>query len=167
MNGDSNTGALPTSFTLRPLEQADVAPVATIMAANSLWQRYGVTTATAASRLHAGSASGATIVVAEVGRAVAGFVWYVAGGAFQRSGYIMLIGVDPGVQGQGIGHALLEHAEAALFAATDSIMLLVSDFNIAAQRFYRGHGYLQVGAIPDYVITGVDELVFFKRRPSR
>ena len=167
MNGDSNTGALPTPFTLRPLEQVDVAAVAAIMAANPLWQRYGVTTAAAASRLQAGLESGATIVVAEVDRAVAGFVWYVARGAFQRSGYIMLIGVDPGVQGQGIGHALLEHAEAALFAAADSILLLVSDFNTAAQSFYHRHGYVQVGVIPDYVVTGVGELIFFKRRPSR
>lgn len=167
MNGDSTAGAYPTPLTLRPLEQADVAAVASIMAANSLWQRYGVTTAAAVSRLQAGLESGATIVVAEVDRAVAGFIWYVAGGAFQRSGYVMLIGVDPGLHGQRIGHALLEHAEAALFAATDSILLLVSDFNVAAQSFYRGHGYLHVGAIPDYVITGVDERIFFKRRPSR
>ena len=168
MNGDSNAGALPTPCTLRPLEQADVAAVAAIMVANSLWQRYGVTTATAASRLHAGLESGATIVVAEVDRAVAGFVWYVAGGAFQRSGYIMLIGIDPGRQGQGIGHVLLEHAEAALFAAADSIYAprlrfqhRRAEFTTAATAMFRW------ALSPTTSITGVDELIFFKRRPSR
>lgn len=137
------------------------------MAGNALWQRYGITREAAARRLQAGLDSGATVVVAETDGAVAGFVWYVVGGAFQRSGYIMLIGVDPSRQGQGIGHALLDRAEAALFAAADSILLLVSDFNTAAQSFYHRRGYVQVGAIPDYVIPGVRELIFFMRRPSR
>lgn len=157
----------PTLSSPRPLQSADVPAVAAIMVGNALWQRYGITCAAAARRLHAGLDSGATVVVAETDGAVAGFVWYVVGGAFQRSGYIMLIGVDPSRQGQGIGHALLDHAESALFSTADSILLLVSDFNTAAQRFYHRRGYGQVGAIPDYVIPGVRELIFFKPRTSR
>ena len=154
-------------MTLRLFQQADIAEIAAIMAGDPLWRRYGVTHATAAGRLQAGLDSGATVTVAEINGAVAGFVWYVVGGAFQRSGYIMLIGVAPGWQGQGIGRALLDRAETALFATADSVMLLVSDFNTAAQSFYRRHGYIQVGAIPDYVIPGVGELIYFRRRPSR
>ena len=44
------------------------------------------------------------------------------------------------------------------------VFLLVSDFNHVAQAFYRRLGYVQVGAIPDYVVSGVTELVFRKRK---
>jgi len=152
--------------TIRPMTLDDVPAVAAIMAGNALWQRYGVTVDSAARRLQRGLEADATIVVAEVEGCVAGFVWYVTEGAFQRSGYIMLFAVDPGVQGQGIGRTLLAHAEAALFVVSSSIVLLVSDFNTKAQRFYRRYGYTQVGALPDYVKPGVSELIYYKRRPG-
>lgn len=152
------------AMTIRPMTWADVPAVAAILADNRLWQRYGVTVESATQRLERGLAAGATLAVAEVTGQVAGFVWYVAEGAFQRSGYIMLLGVAPGAHGQGIGRALLAHAEAALFAASSSILLLVSDFNGEAQRFYQRCGYAQVGVLPDYVLPGVSELIYAKRR---
>lgn len=154
------------SLAIRPMELDDVPAVAAIMAGAELWQRYGVTVASAAQRLHRGLESAATIAVAEIDGRVAGFVWYVVEGAFQRSGYIMLFGVAPDAHGQGIGSALLAYAEKALFATSASIVLLVSDFNVAAQRFYQRRGYVQVGALPDYVKPGVSELIYYKRTPS-
>ncbi len=149
---------------IRAFLPADIPVLARLMAGDPLWQRYGITEASAARRLAAGLAAGATIAVAEVEGAPVGFIWYVARGAFARSGYIMLIGVAPTHRGGGIGRALLAHAEAALFAQADDVFLLVSDFNIAAQAFYRRLGYQQVGALSDYVVEGVTELVFRKRR---
>ncbi len=153
-----------TTQLVRPMTPEDIPAVAAIMAGNTLWQRHGVTSEAAGQRLQHGLARGATIAVVEVSGRVAGFVWYVAEGAFQRSGYIMLLGVAPGAHGQGIGRALLAHAEAALFAASSSILLLVSDFNGEAQRFYQRCGYAQVGVLPDYVLPGVSELIYAKRR---
>jgi ribosomal protein S18 acetylase RimI-like enzyme len=43
------------------------------------------------------------------------------------------------------------------------VFLLTSDFNEDAQAFYRRLGYQQVGAIPDYVVPGITELIFYKR----
>lgn len=154
---------------LRPLHATDIPPLAQLMAVTPLWQRYGVTTASATARLQQGLAEGATITVAEIGLAdgqpqLGGFIWYVTRGAFQRGGYVMLIGVQPTLRGQGIGEALMAHAEAAMFAAVESIFLLVSDFNDAAQRFYQRLGYQQVGAIPEFVLPGVNELIFYKRK---
>jgi ribosomal protein S18 acetylase RimI-like enzyme len=42
------------------------------------------------------------------------------------------------------------------------LFLLVSDFNVDAQNFYRQMGYLKVGEIADYVVPGVSELIFRK-----
>ncbi|MEZ4729086.1 MAG: GNAT family N-acetyltransferase [Caldilineaceae bacterium] len=149
---------------IRPLLPTDIPPLATLMATTPLWQRYGVTTGSATQRLQDGLAQGATIAVAELQDAPVGFVWYVERGAFQQGGYIMLIGVDSHLRSQGIGQALMYHAETQLFTKATSIFLLVSDFNHAAQRFYERLGYQQIGALPDFVVPGVTEFIFYKHR---
>ena len=153
---------------IRPLVSGDVPALARLMAGDPLWQRYGVTEETAARRLREGFAAGAniagaTIAVAEIDGEPVGFVWYVERGAFNRSGYIMLIGVQGDARGAGVGRALMEHAEAALFARAADIFLLVSDFSTAAQAFYGRLGYEQVGTILGYVVPGITELIFRKR----
>ncbi len=149
---------------IRPLLAADIPALAALMAGDPLWQRYAVTEAGATQRLQDGLARGATIAVAEhMGRPV-GFIWYVERGAFSRSGYVMLIGVNVELRGGGVGAALLAHAETAMFAQAHDVFLLVSDFNLAAQRFYRRLGYQQVGALPDYVTPGITELIFRKHK---
>ena len=149
---------------LRPIQSTDIIPLAELMAASPLWQRYNVTVDSATHRLRHGLDQQATIIVAEINNEPVGFIWTVEKGAFNRSGYIMLIGVQADTQGQGVGRALMLAAETALFSQVMDIFLLVSDFNQAAQAFYRQLGYQQVGAIPDYVVPGITELIFHKRR---
>ncbi len=149
---------------IRAMTPDDLPACAQIMADNPLWQRYGVSYESAFKRLSTGLAEGATILVAADPLAV-GFIWYAAKGAFQRSGYIMLVGVAPSAQSAGVGAHLMDAAEAALFATSRDVLLLVSDFNQAAQRFYQRRGYQQVGSIPDYVLSGVTELIFRKVKP--
>ena len=150
---------------IRKMTPGDVVPLAHLMAGDPLWQRYSVTEADAARRLGDGLAKGANIAVAEEDGEAAGFIWTVERGSFARSGYIMLIGVQAGRRGSGIGRALMAHAEAELFAAATDVFLLVSDFNEAAQSFYQHLGYSQAGALEDYVVPGVTELIYRKRRP--
>lgn len=77
----------------------------------------------------------------------------------------MLVGVAPDTQHQGIGAALMDSAEQVLFRSAKDVILLVSDFNLGAQRFYQRRGYQQVGALPDYVLPGVAELIYRKTNP--
>ena len=150
-------------LTIHPLTQDDIPACARLMADTPLWVRYGVTLASAQARLESGLAAGATIFVADYDGPVAGFVWCIERGAFARSGYISLIGVRPGLTGGGVGAGLLAYAETFLGCTSPDVFLTVSDFNQDAQRFYQKHGYAQVGALPDYVIGGVAELVYWKR----
>jgi ribosomal protein S18 acetylase RimI-like enzyme len=151
---------------IRPIQPQDLPVCARIMTENSLWQRYGVTYESALKRLTIGVADGAAILVAGDAGEPGGFVWYVEKGAFSRSGYIMLIGVDPRRQGQRIGDALMDEAERIMFEKTKDVFLLVSDFNDGAQRFYRRRGYQQVGKLEGYVLPEVAELIFRKRMES-
>ena len=150
-------------LTIRPFVNNDIPGCAQLMADTPLWIRYGVTVASAQARLEGGLAAGAAIFVAEHDGAVVGFVWCVERGAFARSGYIPLIGVRQGLTGVGVGAELLAYAEGYLGRNSPDVFLTVSDFNQAAQRFYQKHGYVQVGALPDYLIKGVTELIYCKR----
>lgn len=149
------------SFTIRPLATIDIPSIARWVAATPLWQRYNVTEPSFTERLASGLADKALIYAAEEGGQAVGFVWLVARGAFDRSAYIQLIGVRQEARSRGIGHRLMEFAEAN--AGSNDIFLLVSDFNFNAQRFYSRLGYRQVGKLDDYVVQGISELIFRKR----
>jgi len=151
---------------LRNMQPADIPACARLMAESPLWQRYQVTESSATQRFERGLAQQATIIVAEDGSQVAGFIWYLTTGAFGRSGYIMLVGVQADQRSQGIGRKLVEAAEERMFAAVSDVFLLVSDFNEPAQRFYQRLGYYRVGTLSDYVIPGVAELIYQKRKPD-
>lgn len=149
---------------IHTLQAADVPGCARIMAENPLWQRYGVTPESALQRISGGLAQGATILVAGEPDHPQGFIWYLEKGAFGRSGYVMLIGVDTRTQGQGLGDALMDEAERRMFEKSKDVLLLVSDFNESAQRFYKRRGYEQVGALPGYVLPDITELLFRKQK---
>lgn len=152
---------------IRPLQPGDLPACSQILLDNPLWQRYHLTRLGADQMLTAALASGATILTAQLADLVAGFVWYVERGAWDRSGYIRLIGVSPHFQGQRIGEALMSAAEARVAEHSPDMFLLVTDFNTGAQRFYQRLGYFQIGSIPDYVVPGISELIFYKRFSGR
>lgn len=151
---------------LRPMTVQDIEPCAAMMVATPLWQRYGVTPASAIERFTAGLTAGETILIADSEdqeHKVLGFIWLVLRGAFNRSGYIQLVGVAPAYRNQGIGHRLLLYAETYFRPHTRDIFLLCTEFNTEAQRFYSRLGYVQVGSLADYILPGIAELVYRKR----
>jgi GNAT superfamily N-acetyltransferase len=147
------------ALTIRVMTTADFKPLADWMVTVPLWQRYGLTVERAITRFRAAQAQDDWLFTAEDEHPI-GFAWVIPQGAFGRSAYLRLIGVHPNYTSGGVGAALLNMAETY---ARDALFLLVSDFNIDAQRFYERQGYIQIGAIPDYVVVGVTELIYWKR----
>lgn len=146
---------------VRPMTPQDAPLIAAWIEAVPLWQRYGLTAAVTRQRLEQALTDGDRLLTADCGAARAcGVAWVVGRGAFGRSAYLRMIGVRPDSAGSGIGAALLAGAEAA---AGDQLFLLVSDFNVDAQRFYQRHGYTQIGAVPGFVLPDVTELIMWKR----
>lgn len=145
------------------MTNADVLLIAAWMVELPLWQRYGLTTEKAESRFAAGMARGDWLISADGETAACGFAWAIPQGAFGRSPYLRLIGVRADAAGSGIGAALLGEIERRSAEIASDLFLLVSDFNDAAQRFYKRHGFEQVGAVSGYVLPNVTELIFRKR----
>ena len=150
---------------IRRMRPNDVQACARIMAENALWQRYGVTTEAALRRFSSADPEKDIVFIAETAGEVSGFCWFIEKGAFNRAGYIQLIGVAPDKQGHGIGEKMLAAAEEISFANKREMFLTVSDFNISAQDFYHRMGYSQAGALPGFVLPDVTELIYRKQVP--
>ena len=77
--------------------------------------------------------------------------------------YLPMLAVLPAYQGQRVGDALLRWYESTARAGkVRNIWLCVSGVNVAAQRFYRAHGWQQVCTIDGLVSDGEDELLMRK-----
>lgn len=148
---------------LRPIEEEDVAPLAEGLARLPLMERYRRPAEKLDADLRAARERGDGLICAEVGGALAGFCWFLHHGTLGMGGYLKLIAVLDGAQGRGTGAALLAAYEGEVARASAHGFLLVSDFNLPAQRFYERHGWSRVGAIPRLVLADVDELVYWKR----
>lgn len=147
---------------IRPFRSEDVPAAAAIIAATPLWsERYGIDRQRAEDMLRAAVERGEGLFAADSAGLLAGFAWYLPRGAFAKSGYLRLIGVSPALRGGGVGSALLAEVE---YAVGGDLVILVSDFNHDAQRFYLRHGYAEAGRLPGYVLPDVAELILWKRR---
>lgn len=151
---------------IRPMQPADIPAVVEWMLATPLWQRYRLTETATHAGFERALAEGDLLLVAdadEPGGRACGLAWCLRRGMFGRSAYLRILGVRREFAGRGVGAGLLDRAESVLSEATDALFLLVSDFNMDAQRFYERQGYVRVGALPAYVLPDVTELLYWKR----
>lgn len=147
---------------LRPLRMTDCQPAAEIVGANAIWrERYNYTIEAAARDLLYATSHG-DYVLGAFDKEILGFAWILPKGGFGRSPYLRLIAVSPKTQSNGVGKALLDHAEREWAATAKHLFLMVSDFNTRAQAFYSARGYAKVGLVPSFVLRDVDEELWMK-----
>ena len=101
--------------------------------------------------------------ICKAGGETAGFILFIAKPVFARGGYLRAIGVAPVYKGQGIGRKLLDFAEKRASEQASHFFLCVSSFNRSAQAFYKKCGYSRIGKLPDFIIPGVSEFIYWKR----
>lgn len=98
--------------------------------------------------------------VALEGGEVRGFLILNMSGAF--TGYIQTVCVGPEARSRGIGTRLMQFAEKRIFRESPNVFLCVSSFNPRARALYRRLGYVRVGELKDYLVTGHSEVIFRK-----
>jgi GNAT superfamily N-acetyltransferase len=142
----------------------DIPIIAEWMAGDLLWRRYQLAPETIAADFERGLAHDDLIVVADMDLPARGFAWCLLDGMFGSFPYLKRFGVDPALAGKGLGRLLLDSLERQLLDRQHrDLFLLVSDFNIDAQRFYQRHGYREIGRVPELVLPGVTEVLFRKQ----
>jgi ribosomal protein S18 acetylase RimI-like enzyme len=150
-------------FMIRSMQVKDLPSLAAWMVETPLWQRYGLTVEAAIANFENSMARGDWLIVAEDKASVCGFAWVMPKDVFGRSPYLRLIGVRADKTGSGIGTALMNEVERQSATVANELFLLVSDFNVSAQAFYKQRGYTQIGAVEAYVVPDITELIFYKR----
>jgi ribosomal protein S18 acetylase RimI-like enzyme len=151
-------------YTIRAMAIEDAAVVAPMMASIEPWRRYGLTEERARTQLEFAIRRRDIVLTADVDGATARCVgWCIPHGMFDRSPYLRWLAVHPDNAGGGIGAALLEAVETIARRYGDDIFLLAAEFNTGAHRFYERHGYVRYAILPNYVVAGVAELLYWKR----
>jgi ribosomal protein S18 acetylase RimI-like enzyme len=56
----------------------------------------------------------------------------------------------------------LAQVESLAFARGKNLFACVSDFNTGARRFYRRQGFVEVGPLPDLLVSGSAEILLRK-----
>ncbi len=101
--------------------------------------------------------------VCMVGDEPGGFIIFTPEPVFARGGYIRAVGVAPTMRRQGIGRRLLTFAEQQTAHCSQNLYLCVSSFNRQGQAFYKSLGYTRAGTLPDLIIPGTAEYIYWKR----
>ncbi|HEX9020473.1 MAG TPA: GNAT family N-acetyltransferase [Nitrospirota bacterium] len=103
--------------------------------------------------------------VCERGGKTAGFIIFTPEPVFARGGYVRAVGVAPEVRRQGVGKKLLTFAERIMARRCPNSYLCVSSFNRKAMMFYSACGYIRAGRLPDLIVPGASEYIYWKRLP--
>ena len=149
---------------IRPMTPADTAAVALWMTQIEPWARYGANPERVQARLEKGITEGDVVLTVDVDGAKAqGLAFCALTGMFDRSPYLRWLAIHPDHSGAGIGAVLLAAVEDAVKPHDRDLFLLAADFNTGARRFYERQGYQQMAVLPDYVVAGVAEVLYWKR----
>lgn len=150
---------------VRPARLDELSALAAAVAPQPLLTRYEISSTRLAQLLAEAIGRGEPVLVADEGGVARGFAWYLYAGTLGVGGYLRLIALAPGAEGQGAGAALLDAVEADVATRARHIFLLVSHWNEGARRFYARRGYAEVGRLPAFVRADTDEIICWKRLP--
>ena len=118
------------------------------------------------SYLHDAEGSGYYALVAESDSAIAGYICYGPTPLTDGTWDLYWQAVAGERQGQGIGSALMEAAEAEIRKMQARLIIIEASSTAAYEktlRFHLSHGYEVIARIPDFYAPGDDKLILQKR----
>jgi ribosomal protein S18 acetylase RimI-like enzyme len=106
------------------------------------------------------------ILVAGVGKSVAGYICYGRTPLTEGTWDIYWLVVSPDKQGQGIGGALVASAEERISKASGRLIIIETSSKPGydkTRRFYLARGYEIIGRIADFYAPGDAKIILQKR----
>lgn len=103
-------------------------------------------------------------IAAEVGGTLAGWICWGPTPCTVGTWDLYWMAVDPGLQGSGVGTALLSEMEARLRGRARLVVVETAgrpDY-LPTRQFYESRGYTAAARIPDYYEAGDDLVVYTK-----
>lgn len=110
--------------------------------------------------------SGYYVAVAETGTTINGYICWGPTPLTRGTWDIYWMAVTPEQQGNGIGSALIQFAEADMKKAAARLLLIETSGTPGyekTRRFYLGKGYEIISRIPDFYSPGDDKIVMQKK----
>ena len=145
---------------IRPLARGDLAHVSCLVDANAMFPSEMLEGMTAA--YFAGDGETQRWIVAACDGVAQGVAFTVPEPLTEGTWNTLLICVDPGAHGQGIGTALMRHIEGELRRQGARVLLVETsgtpEFR-RTRRFYDMLGYEREARIRDYYTTGDDNVI--------
>ena len=148
-----------TDLTIRLMKPDDRTAVIAVLLNSDPWTRLGYGQ-TDWDRYFTPLPAGRDTYVAEKNGTIAGIA--VLRQHFLLGDYLELFAVEQTTRGKGLGERLLTHIESLVFAREKNLFVCVSDFNESARRFYKKHGYQEIGQLPNLLIQGCAEVLLRK-----
>lgn len=141
------------------MESGDRAPVIALLAGSDPWTRLGYA-ADFWEQMFTPFPKDRESLILEKAGLVAGIA--VLRPKFLFGDYLELLAIAPALRGQSLGPLLLAHVESLVFKRAKNLFACVSDFNTGARQFYRRHGFLEIGPLPDLLVRGSAEILLRK-----
>ena len=154
------------AIVIQRMDKDEASRSACIACQSPIGRRYALVQETLSKSLLEAMEKGEILFVAKNESQVVGFAWIDPKGAFSSAPYLRLLAIDEKCRGQRIGSALLKAFEESTRYVGRDYVLLVSDFNDQAIRFYAKHGYEKRGSIPDFAREGITECIMVKKRAA-
>ncbi len=149
------------SIKILPFSAIHIPACAAIVSASDPWKRLGERFDFAQVLSRDRQIGTAHVLI--VDKEVAGFIVFSPYPVFARGGYLRAIGVAPSKRRKGFGKMLVRFAEKSTVRFSPNLYLCVSSFNRKAQAFYKNLGYQRIGTIPDLIVRGSSEHIYWKR----
>jgi GNAT superfamily N-acetyltransferase len=140
-----------------------IGPIAELMLASPLLQRYGATARGVRAGLAKGFRERDTILVGLDGNAVVGLAWFIQTPVLDHAMYLQLLLVAESHQSRGLGARLIARGERqARTSGCRHMIFLVTKSNRRARVFYERQGYKHVGDLPGFVRPEINETLYLK-----
>jgi len=146
-----------TQCKLAPLQPADIQQISEQLAQMHPWQTLGYSATTLSNYLQRDDAclyKYAIVTEQLAGVLCVRYPWL-------RGAYIELVAIFPKQQGLGLGHQLIQWLASQL-TLNANLWALVSAINPQARQFYQREGFIEIGELQDFVMTGYNEILLRK-----